>query len=165
MLQDKTLTQDSQEADTVAMTNALAIYPPKPATHRMTKAMDSTVTSNRKMELAETKSKLREIFEYYASFGDRLNKKLLYNGKFFKILVDANLSLTGHVDSLENRKSSDIVFSQVNSNKSHMPFEIFLHSLIRMGEMKYPHYGAGDALKAVVNGYMLPLYDKIMNKT
>lgn len=52
------------------------------------------------------------------------------SGKFFKILQEANLSLIGATDSLENRKQSDIIFSQVNSNKSHMPFEVFLHSMI-----------------------------------
>lgn len=122
--------------------------------------------STRKQELTETKAKLREIFEYYASFGDRLNKKLLSSGKFFKILQDSNLNLVNaNRDSLENRKQADIIFSQVNSNKSHMPFEVFLHSMIRMGELKYPHYSAGDALKAIVSGYMLPLHNKIRNGT
>lgn len=44
--------------------------------------------------LAEVKMKLKEIFEFYASFGDRLNTDYLKSQKFHKMMMDAGLVLT-----------------------------------------------------------------------
>ena len=40
-------------------------------------------------DLETIKKKLKEIFVYYASYGDRLNTKNLKSHKFHKLMVDA----------------------------------------------------------------------------
>jgi hypothetical protein len=40
-------------------------------------------------DLETIKKKLKEIFVYYASYGDRLNTKNLKSSKFYKLMVDA----------------------------------------------------------------------------
>lgn len=117
---------------------------------------------------------MREVFEYYASFGDRLNTRHLKSQKYHKMLNDAHIDLVTQDDKrrgvkrssadhkLMNKKRMDLIFVQVNSHKPNMPYEVFLHSLIKIAEFKYPNYSPGDGLKAVVSGYMLPLHDKIM---
>ena len=42
-------------------------------------------------DLDDIKKKLREIFNYYASFGDRLNVSNLKSAKFHKMMNDAKI--------------------------------------------------------------------------
>ena len=41
--------------------------------------------------LEDVKKKLREIFNYYASYGDRLNINNLKSAKFHKMMQDAKI--------------------------------------------------------------------------
>jgi hypothetical protein len=45
----------------------------------------------RKLDLEDVKKKLKEIFIYYASYGDRLNTQNLKSAKFHKMLQDAGI--------------------------------------------------------------------------
>jgi len=56
--------------------------------------------------------KLRHIFKYYCSFGDRLNVTFLTNPKFFKFVKDARI-----VGASFRPADVDIVFNQVVRNK------------------------------------------------
>lgn len=133
-------------------------------------------------DLQETKRKLKEIFIYYASYGDRLNTTHLKSHKFHKMLQDARLlvstegpspsegvpkSLRGGTmprkgDSrLMNKKRVDLIFCQVNSHKSNMPFDKFLQCLIKLAELKYPSMHPSESLKAIIAAYFMPLYDRM----
>ena len=50
-------------------------------------------------DLQETKRKLKEIFIFYASFGDRLNTTHLKSHKFHKMLQDARLLVSADIPS------------------------------------------------------------------
>ena len=52
--------------------------------------------------------KLRHIFKYYCSFGDRLNETYLTNPKFFKFIKDAHI-----IGDNFRPADVDIVFNQV----------------------------------------------------
>jgi hypothetical protein len=43
----------------------------------------------------EVKNKLRDIFSYYASYGDRLNTTYLKSSKFHKMMMDCGLTKKG----------------------------------------------------------------------
>lgn len=94
-------------------------------------------------DLETIKKKLKEIFVYYASYGDRLNTKNLKSSKFYKLMVDANIVSTGRKAMMMtstgefnastyddgqgmNKKRIDLIFCQVNKNKANMTFEVFL---------------------------------------
>ena len=63
-----------------------------------------------------------------------------------------------------NKKRIDLIFCQVNQNKSNMPFEKFLQCLIKLAEFKFPNYHPSESLKAIIAAYFLPLYDKLHQK-
>ena len=62
---------------------------------------------------------------------------------------------------LMNKKRIDLIFCQVNSHKSNMPFEKFLQCLIKLAEFKHPRYHPSESLKAIISAYFLPLYDRL----
>lgn len=88
-------------------------------------------------DLDEVKRRLREIFNYYSSFGDRLNTTNLKSSKFHKMMQDA--LITTEQSTLMEKKRLDLIFCQVNKHKSHMSFESFLQTLTKLAEYKYPH--------------------------
>jgi|TARA_B110000285_G_C14977523_1_gene539698 hypothetical protein len=89
---------------------------------------------------------LKEIFVYYASFGDRLNTENLKSAKFHKMLQDAGIMSFQGMSSpkglnsirntsklqsksdvpLMNKKRIDLIFCAVNKHKPFMSFDIFL---------------------------------------
>ena len=92
---------------------------------------------------------MKEIFVYYASFGDRLNTENLKSAKFHKMLQDAGImssnnsalsspkGLTSIRNAskfdrnkaevpLMNKKRIDLIFCAVNKHKPFMSFDIFL---------------------------------------
>lgn len=60
-----------------------------------------------------------------------------------------------------NKKRVDLIFCQVNSHKSNMPFDKFLQCLIKLAELKYPGSHPSESLKAIIAAYFLPLYDRL----
>ena len=60
-----------------------------------------------------------------------------------------------------DKKRIDLIFVQVNKHKSNMTFETFLRALIKIGEHKYPHLAASEALQDLVSNHLLPLYQVI----
>ena len=63
--------------------------------HAADEASEDAVPDERdtvkQFNLLETKRKLKEIFTFYASYGDRLNTTHLKSHKFHKMLADAGL--------------------------------------------------------------------------
>lgn len=91
----------------------------------------------------EIKRKLKEVFNYYASFGDRLNVSNLKSSKFHKMMQDAKITTAsthylsdgqqGYVD----KKKIDLIFCAVNKHKPNMSFDCFLQTLTKIAESKY----------------------------
>ena len=105
-----------------------------------------------KLNLEEVKKKLKEVFIYYASYGDRLNTQNLKSAKFHKMLQDAGIMREsnrpmspGGSGSLMNKKRIDLIFCSVNKHKVNMSFDIFLQALIKIAEFKY-NERSSDAL-------------------
>ena len=115
----------------------------------------------RKAGLDDVKKKLKEIFIYYASFGDRLNSNNLKSAKFHKMMQDSGIIRTKTVrsptrnstsrnagscspsprlqteESQMNKKRIDLIFCSVNKHKVNMNFDTFLQALIKIAEFKY----------------------------
>ena len=53
---------------------------------RQSNEAEATARQQKQIELAETKRKLKEVFVYYAAFGDRMNSSHLKSHKFHKML-------------------------------------------------------------------------------
>lgn len=66
----------------------------------------------------EVKRRLKEVFNYYASFGDRLNTNNLKSSKFHKMMQDAMIITES--SSLMEKKKLDLIFCQVNKHKSNI---------------------------------------------
>lgn len=91
---------------------------------------------SRKLDLEGVKKKLKEIFIFYASYGDRLNTQNLKSAKFHKMLQDAgimqnkisrvNSPRRENETSLMNKKRVDLIFCSVNKHKANMNFDLFL---------------------------------------
>ena len=79
---------------------------------------------NVQSDLDEVKKRLREVFNYYSSFGDRLNMNNLKSSKFHKMMQDA--LIINSTSTLMEKKRLDIIFCQVNKHKPNMNFESFL---------------------------------------
>lgn len=80
-------------------------------------------------DLDDVKKKLREIFNYYASYGDRLNISNLKSAKFHKLMQDAKILSNLHQvneGALMDKKRIDLIFCSVNKHKPNMTFENFL---------------------------------------
>lgn len=96
-------------------------------------------------ELEEVKRRLKEIFNYYSSFGDRLNLMNLKSMKFHKMLLDAGI-LTEQANLME-KKRFDLIFCQVNKHKPNMVFDTFLQVLTKVADYKFPQEAnAGQSL-------------------
>jgi len=96
--------------------------------------------------------KLKAIFSYYASFGDRMNINLLKSNKFHKMMVDANLENT-----VEEKKSLDLIFCSKNKHRPNMSFDTFLDCIPDIALFKYSEQMETAAPK-LISQFLLPLY-------
>ena len=92
-------------------------------------------------ELEEVKKKLKELFNYYASYGDRLNVSNLKSSKFHKIMNDSHIldysEYRNDEAFLMEKKKIDLIFCSVNKHKPNMQFENFLQALTKIAEHKF----------------------------
>lgn len=98
----------------------------------------------KKIDLEDVKKKLKEVFIYYASYGDRLNTQNLKSAKFHKMLQDAGImkesnrnASPNRSNTLMNKKRVDLIFCSVNKHKVNMTFDVFLQAMIKIAEFKY----------------------------
>ena len=101
--------------------------------------------------------KLKAIFRYYASYGDRLNATNLKSNKFHKLMQDSLIEVIN-----EDKKRLDLIFYSQNKSKPNMTFDTFLNSLPIIAEFKYPDMqDSPTVLNVLLQENILPLYDKI----
>ena len=75
-------------------------------------------------DVSEIKRRLKLIFNYYSSYGDRLNVCNLKSSKFHKIMQDSMILQDS--TNLMEKKKLDLLFCQVNKHKPNMQFDQFL---------------------------------------
>ncbi len=104
--------------------------------------------------------KLKVLFSYYASFGDRLNVTNLKASKFHKMMQDAQVELRP-----AHKKRIDLIFCSQNRNMPNMSFDVFLDSLPIIAQLKYSDMaaqeGPGNALNYLLQNDILPLYERL----
>ena len=117
--------------------------------------------SQKDNEVNEMINKLREIFEYYCSYGERLNTKILKSNKYIKLFKESNL-----MDNIINQTRLELIYKSQNKNNC-MNFDEFLNSLLKVTEYKYPNNNSQSELKKnlfqMIKEYILPLYNLIIN--
>jgi len=107
--------------------------------------------------LNELVQKLKALFSYYSSFGDRLNATNLKASKFHKMMQDAQVETKA-----SHKKRLDLIFCSQNKNMPNMTFETFLNSLAAVAEFRYPNEkDHGAALNTLLKQDLLPLYDRL----
>ena len=79
--------------------------------------------SQKESELNDMINKLKEIFEYYCSYGERLNTTILKSNKFIKLFKEAGLK-----DNIVNQTRLELIYKSENKNNC-MNFEKFLNFL------------------------------------
>ncbi len=79
------------------------------------------------------RNKIRRIFTYFATFGDRTNASNLKSNQFHKMMIDLNIR-----DEKELTKSKlDLLFVYENKHMPNMDFETFLNLLAKISILKY----------------------------
>lgn len=112
--------------------------------------------------MKELKHKLRTLFTFYASFGDRINVDFLKSNNFHKMMVDAKL----RDNQLLTQNRLDLMFIKENKHKLNMEFDTFLNLLAKIADMKYSNAdSSAEALSLLLQNHFLPLYDNIINET
>jgi hypothetical protein len=123
--------------------------------------MNKINKSKKDNEVNEMINKLREIFEYYCSYGERLNTKILKSNKYIKLFKESNL-----MDNIINQTRLELIYKSQNKNNC-MNFDEFLNSLLKVTEYKYPNNNSQSELKKnlfqMIKEYILPLYNLIIN--
>ena len=116
---------------------------------------------NKINELNEMIYKLKEIFEYYCSYGERLNTNILKSHKFIKLFKESGIK-----DNIVNQTRLELIYKSENKYNC-MNFEQFLNALMKVAEYKYPNYSSPielkKNLKQMIKENILPLYDLIIN--
>eukprot|EP01017_Pseudomicrothorax_dubius_P020550 TRINITY_DN2238_c0_g1_i4.p1 TRINITY_DN2238_c0_g1~~TRINITY_DN2238_c0_g1_i4.p1 ORF type:complete len:837 (-),score=175.80 TRINITY_DN2238_c0_g1_i4:158-2668(-) len=107
--------------------------------------------------VSDIKAKLKRIFTFYTSFGDRINTSLLRSNKFHKMMIDAGIE-----DASLTQKQLDLLFVKATHHKANMDFQSFLDLLPRIALSRFPSVSQeGDATLKLLNMHLLPLYDKL----
>ena len=78
----------------------------------------------------DIKNKLKIIFTFYASFGDRSNIQNLKSGKFHKLMLDSNIQ-SGNL----TQKQLDLLFVSQNKHKPNMNFNTFLELIPKLSKV------------------------------
>ena len=99
-------------------------------------------------------SKLKEIFEYYCQYGERLNSRILKSHGFIKLFRESGL-----MDKRLDTTRLEIIYKSINKNNQ-MNFDQFLNSLIKIASYKYNLTEKKDiknATQKIILEYLYPL--------
>lgn len=115
--------------------------------------------SQNNIDLENLNLKVKKIFEFYASFGNRLNIETLGSTKYFKFAVDAGLlnnfaqqsqiklrksknnnNSSNKTVNIVSKSKIDIIFSKLTNKSSKMNLEAFTKSLVLLSDEYYYYY-------------------------
>ena len=105
-------------------------------------------------------SKLKDVFEYYCQYGERLNSRILKSHGFIKLFRESGL-----MDKKLNTTRLEIIYKSINKNNQ-MNFDQFLNSLLKIDSYKYNLSDKNDiknATQKIILENLFPLYYTISN--
>lgn len=108
-------------------------------------------------EVERIQKRIRTIFTFYASYGDRLNVNYLKSSKFKRMMMDSQI-----IDVVPKNKI-DLIFYSESHNRSNMGFDNFLNALTKISKaLGYNKKGAVEGFHCLIHKYMMPLYEEIL---
>ena len=105
-------------------------------------------------------TKLKDIFEYYCQYGERLNSKILKSHGFIKLFRESGL-----MDKKLDTTRLEIIYKSINKNNQ-MNFDQFLNSLLKIASYKYnltEKKDIKDGTQKIILEHLYPLYYSINN--
>lgn len=121
----------------------------------------SAKSATGKLSLDDIKTRLRKVFQFYTTFGDRCNMSNLKSNKFHKMMADAGVK-----DVFLTQKELDLLFVAENKHKPNMDFDTFLQLLVKVAAQRYDTPVSSRAiLERFIKEHMLPLYANIYKHT
>ena len=109
------------------------------------------------MTMSEAKNKIKVVFKYYASFGDRLNLSYIQASKVVKLMKDSSVIQKGSVTI----KDVDILFAKFNKSKPNMQFDDFIKLLYSLSSIKY-EAEPSEAFRLLLKHHIFPTCDAII---
>ena len=100
-------------------------------------------------------TKLKDVFEYYCQYGERLNSRILKSHGFIKLFRESGL-----MDKKLDTTRLEIIYKSINKNNQ-MNFDQFLNSLLKIAAYKYSLTEKKDiknATQKIILEYLYPLY-------
>lgn len=107
--------------------------------------------------MEEARNKIRIVFKYYASFGDRLNMSYIQASKVVKMMKDSSVIAKGSV----TKKDVDILFVKINKSKPNMYFDDFVQFLYSLSTIKYD-LEPTEAFRLLLKNHIFPQCDAII---
>ena len=110
-----------------------------------------------KLGLEEVKKRLKKIFQFYTTFGDRCNTSNLKSNKFHKMMLDCGVR-----GQYLTQRELDLLFVAENKHNPNMDYQTFLQLLVKVAENRY--HGtipSREALDRFLKEHMLPLYNSL----
>ncbi len=89
-----------------------------------------------------------------------MNVDQLKSNKFHKVIYDANI-----LDSNVTKNRIDLLFVKENKHQANMNFDTFLNLISRVAQLKFPSGSPSEALYALLENHLFPLYNNIMTET
>lgn len=90
-------------------------------------------TPEKEFSIDDARNKIRIVFKYYASYGDRLNMSYIQGSKVVKMMKDSGVITKGGC----TKKDVDILFVKINKSKPNMHFDNFVKFLYKLAQIKY----------------------------
>jgi hypothetical protein len=114
---------------------------------------DKSDSSDKDTEDPQTK--IRFVFQYYTSFGDRKNMSYIQSTKVQKMCKES-----GIIDKKVTKTDVDLLFMKINKSKPNMYYEDFLKLLYEFATLKYGG-DKMDALKQLLDDHIFKKYEEI----
>ncbi|CAI2382553.1 unnamed protein product [Moneuplotes crassus] len=113
------------------------------------------LTDDEQVEMIQ--KKIKTIFTFYSSYGDRLNISNLKSSKFKRMMIDCGIA------DIIPKKKIDLIFYSQSKSRAAMSFESFLNALTKISQtLSFSKKGPVEGFHTLINKHMLPLYDEIL---
>lgn len=112
---------------------------------------ESESATSKDLTMEEARNKIRIVFKYYASYGDRLNMSYIQASKVVKMMKDSSVIQKGSV----TKKDVDILFLKVNKSKPNMYFDDFVKFLYSLSTIKY-ELEPTEAFRLFLHNHIFP---------
>jgi len=134
------------------------MLPPKSASNKVENTNHENLITSTNKEKEQATMKIKQLFEFYCQFGERMNTKFMKSHKFHIFATDAEI-----LDDKFTKTRLELIFTAENKHKPQMDFNTFLNTLIKVAEYKYKSKSNDPSvcLKILLSKYVFPLYDRV----